>query len=158
MPRASHPELLDLSGGPGPLLASLPAALGRELAPYDLLLIGVRQPGGGLPSRIALAELSPDENYSGRIYRAVDALDEHGCTDALLIEHSGRHFAELRDSPPGALALAADFCNSAGIRVREAVTVADRAGGCRWRSLACTIPTCCPPEGRAIPETGANPS
>lgn len=158
MPDETHPELLNLSGGPGGLVASLPAALGRELPTYGLLLIGVHQPGGGLPARIMVAELSPDEDYSGRIYRAVDALDEHGATDALLIEHSGRHFAELRDHPPGALTAAADFCNSAGIRVRDAITIADRPEGRRWRSLGCTNPACCPPEGSAIPETGANPS
>lgn len=147
-----QPRLLRFADGPGPLIASAPAALGRELAAHDLLLIGL-----AAPARTILIATAPDLDYQGMIRRAADALDEHGAERALLIEHCGEFFDRPGDHPPGALAYAIESLTELGIPVSDALTVASRPEGLRWRSFLCTDPACCPAEGSPIPTLEPTP-
>jgi hypothetical protein len=130
--------------GPASLLASLPAHLGRPLAPPEAVVVGWSDdaPGEVVVATLNLANGDPLDEVELARAAVIDGA-ERACVVVAVTEWSERSFPTAASIARFAAASLARF----GVDVLDAVTVV----GDRWRSLACLDPTCCPPEGRPVP-------
>lgn len=133
--------------GPASLLASLPATLGGPLAPPELLLIGWTDAEPDLAVTVALnldETVEPPDELRACRQLIVDGAEQAAVVVALPAERSPRTWP----TADSLARFAAACCSRYGLNVLDAVTV---VGG-RWRSVGCTNPACCPPEGNPMPE------
>jgi hypothetical protein len=129
--------------GPAELLATL----SRPLAPPELLLIGWTPAEPDLTVVIAhdLDGTEADDELTACRQLVIDGAEQV----AVIVAFPAPYRDEL-PAPPTAELLArfaAACCSRYGLDLVEVIVVK----GARWRSLACTDPTCCPPEGRPLP-------
>jgi hypothetical protein len=129
---------------PATLLASLPAHLRRELRPPEAVVIGWAddEPDLAVVATLSLASDDPLDELELARTVVVDGA-ETACVVVAVGEWSDR-------SVPTAAAHArfvAACLGRFGVNLVDVLTVV----GDRWRSLACTDPTCCPPEGSPMP-------
>lgn len=130
--------------GPASLLASLPAHLGRSLNPPEAVVIGWTDDEPDLAVVVSLDLANDDPSDELELARA--AVVDGAETACLVVAvHAS---SEL--SPPTASSHArflAAALHRFGVHLLDVIAVV----GDRWRSLACTDPTCCPPEGSPMP-------
>ncbi|EWS99891.1 hypothetical protein N865_20010 [Intrasporangium oryzae NRRL B-24470] len=122
---------------PGELITAIPYLLGFEPT-RSLVVVALKDGRLGLTSRIDL----PDPGEPGRAARVLmPALRRERPGQVILIGYGDTpgHAAAVLDAFAAAL-------QGAGIGIRDRLLV---TGG-RWRSLDCTDPGCCPPEGTPI--------
>jgi hypothetical protein len=130
---------------PSTLLASLPAHLGRPLNPPEAVVIGWNDDADTEHAVVATLNLAcddPADEYELARTVVADGA-ETACVVVAVTERSER-------SAPTAASHArfvAAALHRFGVQVLDTLTVV----GDRWRSLACTDPTCCPPEGSPMP-------
>lgn len=129
---------------PAALLASLPAHLGRTLDPPEAIVLGWNDDA---PDEVAVVSLDLADD---------DLLDEVELARSVVVDGAERAVVvvavtEHGDRSAPTAAAHARFVGAAlhrfGVDLLDVLTVV----GDRWRSLACTDPTCCPPEGSPMP-------
>jgi hypothetical protein len=130
--------------GPASLLASLPAHLGRPLQPPEAVVLGWTD---NAPEHVAVVYLNLADD---------DPLDEVELARAIVIDgaEAAAVVVAVTDRSDRSFPTAASharFVAAAlhrfGVNLLDVLTVV----GDRWRSLSCTDPACCPPEGSPMP-------
>jgi len=129
--------------GPGPMLATLHAALGHEPS-SSVVLVGFSE---AHPSAAVILEVDADEDWGQLISRAATQLADDGATEAVVADYD-----PMWDAYPERTAAqyAAGCLEAEGIRVRDALCITGPAGARRWRSYGCSA-SCCPPGGTPVP-------
>jgi hypothetical protein len=130
--------------GPASLLASLPAHLGRPLHPPEAVVLGWNDlyPEEVIVATLDLANDDPSEELELARTVVVDGAE----TACLVVAVH----ALSEQSPPTAASYArfvAAALQRFGVNLLDVLVIV----GDRWRSIACTDPTCCPPEGSPMP-------
>jgi hypothetical protein len=130
--------------GPASFLASLPAHLGRALNPPEAIVVGWSDLDDqhAVVAALNLTDGDPLDEVELARAAVVDGV-ERACVIVAVTAYSDRSFPTAASVARFAAAALARF----GVDVLDAVTIV----GDRWRSLACTDPTCCPPEGSPMP-------
>src|SRR5687767_12382074 len=124
---------------PGELLAAVPYLLG--FAPSNsIMVICLAQSRIGLTQRLDLPAAGQGEAVVASLM------------PALLREHPDQVLLIACEDRAGASAEAVDAMTAkleaAGIPVHDRLVVQDGT----WRSVDCRDPSCCPPEGQAVPD------
>jgi hypothetical protein len=128
--------------GPASLLASLPAHLGRPLQPPEAVVLGWTD---NAPEHVAVVYLNLADD---------DPLDEVELARAIVIDgaEAAAVVVAVTDRSDRSFPTAASHARFValhrfGVNLLDVLTVV----GDRWRSLSCTDPACCPPEGSPMP-------
>lgn len=140
--------------GPAELLASLPRVLGRRPITGELVLLGWNDDDHEHAVAVALhPDSSPLEQVSG-----VHSLVSEGATYCAVAAYTGPAPAPLL---PGTLHWIIAAAVRYGLECRDALIVTrnhrDPQRPATWRSLDCTDPSCCPPEGNTLIEEPSTP-
>jgi hypothetical protein len=130
--------------GPASLLASLPAHLARPLHPPEAVVLGWNDlyREEVIVATLDLANDDPADELALARTVVVDGA-ENACL--VVAVHASSDL-----SPPTANAHArfvAACLHRFGVNLLDVLVIV----GDRWRSLACTDPACCPPEGSPMP-------
>ena len=128
---------------PHDLLAAIPFLIGYH--PQDsLVLVALKDEAVGMAMRVDMPVGVSAEGY--------DLLASHflrdGADGALIVAYVGAGAVD----PENVLINTSAALVRAGIDIKESLIVRDN----RFRSLICSDPTCCPPEGSAIPDLGSS--
>lgn len=127
--------------GPGELVAGIPYLLGFN--PEDsLVVLGLAETILRVTSRV---DLEIDRPTLDRLFAA---LKNGGVSKVVLAVYPGAQATPGRYPYAEVVDLAAESALSHRLNVLDAVLVGDG----RWWSYSCTEPTCCPLEGRPIPQ------
>lgn len=131
--------------GPADLLRSLPAALGRRPRTGETILIGWNDEA---PDRAVTVAIHPDA-YPWEQTQAAHQLAADGATRCTVVAYTG-------PDPGPELGLTLNWLVASAVRYGvdplDALIVTRRRDGSSWRSLDCTNPSCCPPEGTPLTE------
>jgi hypothetical protein len=126
-------------GSPGELIAAVPYLLG--FVPVDSLVVVVL---GGSRHEVVLVQRGDLAGLTPRVQaQLAGAARQSGGDSAAVILFGDVGEQAVAWSVGSRL-------EAAGIRLLDVLQVRDR----RWTSLLCDDPTCCPPEGRPLPEVG----
>jgi hypothetical protein len=128
---------------PHDLLAAIPFLIGYH--PQDsLVLVALKDEAVGMAMRVDMPVGVSAEGY--------DLLASHflrdGADGAFIVAYVGEGAVD----PENVLINTSAALVRAGIDIKESLIVRDN----RFRSLICSDPTCCPPEGSAIPDLGSS--
>jgi hypothetical protein len=126
------------------LLRSLPQHLGRQPRIGELVLIGWSPMAEELAVVVTLplADAEPREELAAVRQLVIDGAEEAAAVLLVPREEIGLTLGVFLG------AVAARY----GLQLLDAVTVhPDAQGVIVWRSLSCTDPGCCPPEGTPLP-------
>lgn len=128
---------------PHDLLAAIPFLIGYH--PQDsLVLVALKDEAVGMAMRVDMPVGVSAEGY--------DLLASHflrdGADGAFIVAYVGEGAVD----PENVLINTSAALVRAGIDIKESLIVRDN----RFRSLICSDPTCCPPEGSAVPDLGSS--
>ena len=128
---------------PHDLLAAIPFLIGYH--PQDsLVLVALKDEAVGMAMRVDMPVGVSAAGY--------DLLASHflrdGADGALIVAYVGAGAVD----PENVLINTSAALVRAGIDIKESLIVRDN----RFRSLICSDPTCCPPEGSAVPDLGSS--
>jgi hypothetical protein len=128
---------------PHDLLAAIPFLIGYH--PQDsLVLVALKDEAVGMAMRVDMPVGVSAEGY--------DLLASHflrdGADGAFIVAYVGEGAVD----PENVLINTSAALVRAGIDIKESLIVRDN----RFRSLICSDPTCCPPEGCAVPDLGSS--
>lgn len=136
--------------GPAELLRTLPTVLGRRPWAGETVLLGWNDEDTAHAVAIALhPDSTPLEQVS-----AVHALVTDGATYCAVVVYTGGDAnPTLRAYLHWMVAAAVRY----GLECRDALIVHRRRDRTSWRSVDCTNPSCCPPEGNTLIEEPSTP-
>lgn len=134
----------DRPPGPVSLLASLPAHLGREPRPPEAILLGWTEDA---PEHAAVATLNLQNDDPLDEVEVARRLVVDGAETAVVVVVVSAYTDRSAPSAAGHARFVGAALARFGVEVLDAVTVV----GDRWRSLSCSDPSCCPPEGTPLP-------
>ena len=128
---------------PHDLLAAIPFLIGYH--PQDsLVLVALKDEAVGMAMRVDMPVGVSAEGY--------DLLASHflrdGADGAFIVAYVGEGTVD----PENVLINTSAALVRAGIDIKESLIVCNN----RFRSMICSDPTCCPPEGSAIPDLGSS--
>ena len=128
---------------PHDLLAAIPFLIGYH--PQDsLVLVALKDEAVGMAMRVDMPVGVSAEGY--------DLLASHflrdGADGAFIVAYVGAGAVD----PENVLINTSAALVRAGIDIKESLIVCNN----RFRSMICSDPTCCPPEGSAIPDLGSS--
>lgn len=135
--------------GPGDMLDAIPYLIGFHPV-ESLVALGLRGDERlrvGVTMRIDLPPAGDQAAIAELATTVRSALVEDGSDKCFLVAFlpAGSGIGDNRSSPmPPVLLAVGDAAEEAGVRVHDAVVVADG----RWRSMMCHESSCCPAEGR----------
>jgi hypothetical protein len=130
--------------GPASLLASLPAHLGRDLTPPEAVVVGWNDDA---PEHAVVATLNlRNDDVFDEVELARTAVVD-GVERAVVVVVVGEQSERSFPTAASHARFVASCLTRYGVELLDVLTVV----GDRWRSLACTDPTCCPPEGSPMP-------
>jgi hypothetical protein len=130
--------------GPASLLASLPAHLGRTLDPPEAIVLGWNDDA---PEEVAVATLDLDDDDPLDEVELARSIVVDGAVRACVIVAVTEHGDRSHPTANAHARFVAASLHRFGVELLDTLTIV----GDRWRSLACTDPTCCPPEGTPVP-------
>jgi len=136
--------------GPAELLRTLPRVLGRRVITAETVLLGWNDDDTGRAISIVL----PPDTWPWEQTRAVHQLVTDGATYCCAVVYTGG------PSNPELVAFLHWLMASAkryGIDCRDALIVTRTRERTSWRSVDCTDPSCCPPEGNTLIEEPTTP-
>jgi hypothetical protein len=130
--------------GPASVLASLPAHLGRPLHPPEAVVLGWNDL---YPEEVVVASLDLSNDDPTDELELARTVVVDGAETACLIV--AVHASSESSAPSGRshARFVAAALHRFGVNLLDVLLIV----GDRWRSLACTDPTCCPPEGSLMP-------
>lgn len=138
--------------GPAELLRTLPQVLGRRPVTAETILLGWNDEDRAHAVAVAL----PPDLWPADHVNAIARLWEDGATRCALVVYTG----EPHPTSPE-LSAWLRWMVAAAVRydltVHDALIVSRTPSGTTWRSLDCTNPSCCPPEGNTLIEEPSTP-
>lgn len=138
--------------GPAELLRTLPRTLGRRPVTAETVLLGWNDEDR---SRAVAIALPPDQTPLVQV-GAIARLREDAATRCALVVYTGEPHPTNEE-----LSAWLRWMVAAAVRydltVHDALIVSRTPSGAAWRSLDCTTPSCCPPEGNPLTEEPSTP-
>ncbi len=138
--------------GPTELLASLPRVLGRRPVTAETILLGWNDVDRAHAVAIAL----PPDQWPLEQVAAIHALVKDGATRCTLVVYTGEPHP-TNDALSSWLRWMVAAAARYDLTVHDALIVSRTPSGATWRSLDCTNPSCCPPEGNTLYEEPSTP-
>lgn len=136
--------------GPAELLRGLPVVLGRRPTTGETILLGWNDEDRAHAVAIAI---HPD-SYPFEQTEAAHRLAADGATRCAVVAYTGPDASpELGLTLHWLVASAVRY----GLSPLDALIVTRRREGSSWRSLDCSNPSCCPPEGNPLTEESPTP-
>jgi hypothetical protein len=136
--------------GPAELLASLPRVLGRRPITAETVLLGWNDDD----HEHAVAVTIQPDSWPLEQVTAVHSLVTDGATRCAVVVYTGGDAnPTLRGYMNWLVAAAVRY----GLECRDALIVHRHRDRTSWRSVDCSDPSCCPPEGNTLIEEPSTP-
>lgn len=138
--------------GPAELVTTLPRVLGRRPVTAETVLLGWNDTN----LTHAAAVVLPPDQWPAEQVAAVHRLVRDGATRCALVVYTGEPHP-INDDLSAWLRWMVAAAVYYDLTVHDALIVSRTPSGATWRSLDCTDPECCPPQGNPFTEEPTTP-